>query len=373
MPQSVVFYCPDRHILYDGRTPEVHGVGGGITTRVRMGRALADMGHEVTMVVNCPNPETIDGVNYIPLDKVARLDGDIVIFTTSGDRLDLTPALDLSVRAGIRIVWCHGVNQPKAINEIGADYVYVVSRFLGRIAREEWSIPEREIVVSYNGYDERLLLADQSTVVKKDPCRIIYFSHPSKGLGSALRVFQILHQRDGRFALDVYGSRALWGQPAKSYSRVPGVAFHGMVGQEALAMALKRASFSLQLQTMRESGALAIPEAQSAGCVIIGSPVGCYPEQIQNGANGYLIQGDPMSLDVQVHAADLVEALVHDPSRLDRVRVAASGSAVSVQSVARSWTRLWETQHSFDEVEAEAGVMRLVSAGGATDLGNHVP
>ncbi len=37
----VVIYCPDRHIVYDGRTPDEIGVGGGITARVRMARALA--------------------------------------------------------------------------------------------------------------------------------------------------------------------------------------------------------------------------------------------------------------------------------------------------------------------------------------------
>ena len=52
--RRVAIFCPDRHILYDGRTPDEVGVGGGITARVRMARALARRGHEVHMIVNCP-------------------------------------------------------------------------------------------------------------------------------------------------------------------------------------------------------------------------------------------------------------------------------------------------------------------------------
>src|SRR4030067_41981 len=87
---SVIFYCPDRHIVYDGRTPVERGVGGGITQRVRMARALAQMGHHVTAVVNCPRREVIDGVQYVPLGATAELRADVPIANTSGGASDLS-------------------------------------------------------------------------------------------------------------------------------------------------------------------------------------------------------------------------------------------------------------------------------------------
>ena len=80
MPLRVVLYCPDRHLTYDGRTPDDVGVGGGVTARVRMARGLARLGHDVTQVVNCPRRETIDGVDYRPLDDPGQLQADVAVF-----------------------------------------------------------------------------------------------------------------------------------------------------------------------------------------------------------------------------------------------------------------------------------------------------
>src|SRR3972149_5119638 len=117
MMYRVTIYCPDRHTLYDGRTPREVGVGGGITARIRMAHALQRRGHRVTMVVNCPRRETFEGVEYVPLDEATRLVGDILILTTSGDRLDLTPALGLRRETSLTIVWVHGPTKPTRMDD----------------------------------------------------------------------------------------------------------------------------------------------------------------------------------------------------------------------------------------------------------------
>jgi glycosyltransferase involved in cell wall biosynthesis len=363
VPLRVTFYCPDRHITYDGRTPVARGIGGGITTRVRVGRALADLGNSVTMVVNCPTRETIDGVDYVPLDDLDRLEGDVVVFTTSGDRLDLTPALGVPVNAGIRIVWCHGEGQPRGLSEIDADYVYVVSQFIGRAARDEWHVPEDKIVVAYNGYDEDLMSDRRGLPSELDRFRLVYFSHPSKGLAAAMAVSRILRQGDGRFSLDIYGGPDLWGGRPEAYPETADAIFHGTVGQETLVGGLLRAGFALQLQTRQEPGALAIPEAQACGCVIVGSPVGCYPELVHHDVDGFLIPGDPTTVEVQERAAELIASLANDPSRLDRVSMAAQASALGTRTAARSWECLWNTGHRSDVIDALPGVSRLVLTG----------
>ncbi len=353
-----MIYCPDRHIVYDGRTPAVRGVGGGVTARVRMGKALAGLGHQTTMVVNCMERETIEGVQYVPLDAANALDADVVILTTSGDALDLGPALSLSIRCRTRIVWCHGVNMPAGARELNPDAYYVVSRFIGRIARDRWGVPARDIVVTYNGYDEAVLRSSEDGS-SKDEHRLIYFSHPAKGLDAALGVLARLRQVDRLYHLDVFGGPDLWGGEPEPRDPVSGVDFHGMVGQSILVKGLRRATFSLQLQTIEDAGALAIPEAQSAGCVLLASPVGCYPEQIEDGRNGFLVEGDPLSPKTQESAAHIVLRLGEDRERAASVGRAARASALSVQVAAHSWSQLWETDHDRTDMDELPGVGSL--------------
>ena len=37
---QIAIYCPDRHFLYDGKTPDQAGVGGGLTVRIRFREPL---------------------------------------------------------------------------------------------------------------------------------------------------------------------------------------------------------------------------------------------------------------------------------------------------------------------------------------------
>src|SRR5207249_190685 len=82
-------YCPDRHLAYDGATPDRVGVGGGVTARIRIAEALARRGHKVCVVCNCPVEVTHAGVRYVPLDDVTRIDAEVLVLHTSGGGLDL--------------------------------------------------------------------------------------------------------------------------------------------------------------------------------------------------------------------------------------------------------------------------------------------
>ncbi|OGO13767.1 MAG: hypothetical protein A2Y93_12535, partial [Chloroflexi bacterium RBG_13_68_17] len=316
----VMLYCPDRHLVYDGRTPDEAGVGGGITARVRMARALRRLGHRVTMVVNCSRPRRIDGVDYVPLDGVARLSGDVVILTTSGGGLDLTPALALEAQARLRIVWVHGPDRPAGFEALGAEAVYAVSNFIGRIVRLEWGVAGERLFVAYNGYDEASFARAEKRKPRRDPHRLVYFSHPSKGLAAAIGVLRRLRARDLRFALHVFGGPGLWGGTGDGPDPEDGLVDHGLVGQTRLAEELLRSAFSIHLQTRREPGALAIPDALRAGCVLLGSPVGCYPEVIRDGVNGFLVPGDADDDSTQARAAERVLTLAANPPMMDSIR-----------------------------------------------------
>jgi glycosyltransferase involved in cell wall biosynthesis len=353
----VVFYCPDRHIAYDGRTPDRVGVGGGITARVRMARALRRLGHRVTMVVNCPRPARIDGVDYRPLDSVHRLEGDVLVANTSGGALDLSPLLDLETDARLRLVWVHGTARPGGLDRIGFDALYAVSNFVAEVAAGGWGVPRERLFVVYNGFEERTFARAERRRLQRDPYRLVYFSHPSKGLGAAIAVLRRLRQGDPRFTLHVYGGPGLWGQEEAAPLAEEGLVDHGLVGQRMLAAELLKCGFSLQLQSREEPGALAIVDAMRAGCVIIGSSVGCYPEMIDGKGNGFLVPGDPASEDVLDRAASLVLGLVRDPDALKRVRQNAQAAIWDTDTLARAWTAHWAwlLESSREPVDAAPG------------------
>jgi len=356
MSLSVIIYCPDRHVVYDGRTPESVGIGGGITARIRIGRALASFGHKVQMAVNCSRAEVIDGVEFIPVDDVSQLSADVVILNTSGDQLDLTPAIDLQIRTASLIIWTQGVQMPQGLHELNPDYVYVPSRFIGDIALDEWGVEARKIVVANNFYDQTVAATVDSDLIRRDPKRMVYSAHPSKGLGAAICILERLRETDSGFVLDIFGGDALWGQSDRDLELPEGATFHGKIGQARLAREMRTATFSIQLQTRREPGALLIPEAFEAGCIIIASPVGCYPEQIQNGVNGFLIEGDPVEASVQDSAAEIIQSLSADAQKLEAIRAVGKQSAIGSLTAARSWITVWKANHNFPASGSLSGI-----------------
>ena len=346
MKYKVLSYCPDRHIEYDGETPYKIGVGGGITARVRMAKALASLGHEVTMAVNCREERWIDGVYYIPLNHFHVFDGDVAILNTSGGDLDLSPVQELDLNVHLRVVWAHGAAKPTGLDQVKPDYIYVVSNYIADRIRGDWDILDTEIFVSFNGYDSELFTEEVTDGIERDPFKLVYCSHPSKGLESAKHITRLLREQDIRYHLDVYGGMALWGTEQGSSVAEDGVFDFGLVDQATLIQRLHEASFSINLQNRQEPFGLSALEAMRAGCMVLASKVGAYPEFIQNGKNGFLIEGDADDPATQEEAADWILRLSAAPERIVEVRREAIAIPWSSSSVATLWESHWRSNLS---------------------------
>jgi glycosyltransferase involved in cell wall biosynthesis len=341
MHYSVTFYCPDTHIQYDGRTPYTKGVGGGITARIRMARALARAGHRVTMVVNCAKKARIDDGAYRPLEDVKQIQGDVLIMNTSGGPLDLSPILQLDVDVGLKAVWTSGTPRPGGLDEVGYDFVYAKSNFLRQVAYEEWSVPEAKIFVAYNGFEEADFKRAGKSSVQRDPYRLVYFSHPSKGLETSLDVLHRLRSVDSRFHLVVFGGNQLWGQQESIMPSDPGLDYRGLVGQKELVRELFGCSYSMNLQARLEPFGMVITESMRAGCVVIASPVGAYAELVRDGEDGFLIQGDHESVDVREEAAKLILKLAQNPDATDYIQRNAFNVIWDTDTMVRVWEGHW--------------------------------
>lgn len=340
---DITLYCPDRHMRYDGTTAERSGVGGGVTARIRIAAALARRGHAVTVVCNCVREMKAQGVRYLPLDGVRRIDTGILILHSTGDRLDLRPVLELEVRARLRLVFVGGPPAPKGMHEVGMDYLCVPSNFIRRQAVAEWEVAPGRVFVSHHGVVEEYFRHTWwHQRPHKDPRRIVYGSHPSKGLEAAIALLRLLRERDGRFELHVYGGNRLWGG-AENLEGVsePGMAYHGLMGQRALARELQGGGFAFHLQTRLEPFGIALVEAMAAGCIPLASPVGAHPEIVRHGHNGFLLAGDPADGETIRRAAEVVLRVAGEPDFADYLRRNARAAPLTWDQVAAAWERHW--------------------------------
>ena len=334
---QIAIYCPDRHFVYDGSTPDRSGVGGGLTVRVRIAAALAARGHQVTVICNCARETVHAGVRYRPLDTVTSIQSDVLVMHSSGGQIDLTPLLSVPIQARVRIFLLSGLDVAKRVHDLNPDAIYVCSNFI-RTEMQRAGTFTRGLFVSHYGVN-RWNWASRFLAPHRDPHRLIYSSHPSKGFEPAREVARRLHAQDARFRLHYFGGSKLWGAavpeevpPAESC-----LVYGGLIHQRELAAHYKRSAFLLQLQTRREPFGIIVVEAMAAGCLVVASPVGAFPEIIDHGENGFLVDGDPSSTDTLDRAAALLRDVAQRPDLVRRIRRCAYSTPFEWSTLAEVW------------------------------------
>ncbi len=340
MTYKIDIYCPDNHIMYDIHTLEKKGVGGGITSRVRIAHALSKEGHQVTLFVNCPEERMIDGVSYQHYSKFKGSSADIFIASSSGGNVDLGELSRYTIKVGCKILMIHGMVTPRNVSYDNFNFLYVLSNFIRDIVAHQQVILPGQLFVSYRGIEEGYF---KKNIRKKlDLHRLVYIGHPEKGLFAAISVLKILRKTDQDFVLDVYGSHEMWGQPKEKIPMGPGVLNHGLVGQRRLIREIQNIGFSINLQAIQEGFGLAVNESMRAGCIVLASTVGAYPEIIQHGYNGFLIPGSHIDPETHECAARLINRLITYPEYLKYVRRNAMNSPISWETVAKTWAGHWD-------------------------------
>ncbi len=322
------------------KTLENLGVGGGITARTQIAHALQKNGHDVSMFVNFPGDERIMGVQYRHFSRIEHIDSDVLVLSTSGGQLDLGSIRNIDIHSRFVVLMLSGVEFPRNISQNDFSFVYIPSNFMASVARDHWKIdPKKIFTVNYGVLEENFNPKFQKN---KDDRKLVYMSHPSKGLEPALAVLRLLRKQDPSFSLHVFGGMGLWGEKDNDKFDEPGVYYHGLVGQRKLARFISGCGFSINLQSREEPFGIVIPESMKAGCIVIASPVGAYPEMIQHGHNGFLNSGDPVDPKTIEKAADLILALVQHPDYLEFVRNNAIYTPMNWQTLAKAWEGHWD-------------------------------
>jgi glycosyltransferase involved in cell wall biosynthesis len=173
----------------------------------------------------------------------------------------------------------------------------------------------------------------------RDPSRLIYSSHPSKGFDAAREIARRLHQKDPRFRLHYCGGTRLWGAGVAEEvpPEEPCIRYGGLINQRELAAHYKRSTFLVQLQTRPEPFGIVVVEAMAAGCLVLASPVGAFLELIEPGENGFLIDGDPSSPETLERAAELIQSVCRNPALIRKIRRRALATPYDWETLAEVW------------------------------------
>ncbi len=339
---SITIYCPDSHLSYDRPFLDLQGVGGGVTTRTRMAYALAARGHRVGLYINCPQERTEMGVETRRYSSLKRDTSDIFIASTSGGQFDLSALGAVEMENRLKILLAHGVSQPNGLSSFPFDFVYAPSNFIRAKAVAGWGVAADRIFISHRGVMEANFASRVRRPPARSPFSMLYAGHPSKGLETAVAILRFLREADPRFHLHVYGGAGLWGEGGENPPPEAGVTFHGVIGQRQLAREIQGCSFSLNLQSIQDSFGMSVIEAMRAGCIVLATPVGAYPEIITHGRDGFLVPGDPFGEPTRRAAADLVLALLRNPEYSGFLRWNAMKTPLTWDQVARTWEGHWE-------------------------------
>ncbi|MBU2552264.1 MAG: glycosyltransferase family 4 protein [Proteobacteria bacterium] len=167
---------------FDGRTPNERALGGSETALVQAAKALADLGHQVTVYNNCPEPVAVDGVRYRP-----RRD---IVLHPAGAPFDVLIVsrffrfFQVPVPARLRVLWNHDtLDRPASLRALSGriDVLFVLSCFhRDNFLTRAPELGDR-IIVTRNGLDLALIDSAVSGASKR-PDKVIYASRPERGL-----------------------------------------------------------------------------------------------------------------------------------------------------------------------------------------------
>ena len=339
---SITIYCPDNHLTYDRPRLDHKGVGGGATTRTRMAYALADRGHRVRLYINCPKERKEIGIETRHYSALKRDHSDIFIASTSGGQLDLSTLGAVELENRLKILLVHGITRPDGLSSYPFDFVYSPSNFIRGKAIAEWGVTRDKVFVSHRGVMETNFAGRGRRPPVRNPFALLYAGHPSKGLETALAITRSLRVADQRFHLHVYGGAGIWGEAGENPQPEVGITFHGIIGQRQLARDIQGCSFSINLQHRQEPFGMTVIEAMRAGCIVLASPVGAYPEIVTHGRDGFLVSGDPLEEQTRRAAVNLILELVRNPEYAGYLRRNALQTPLSWDQVARTWEGHWD-------------------------------
>jgi FkbM family methyltransferase len=281
---------------YSPHTPSERALGGMQSGISYLAMALADRGHDVTLVNRTSTPGVYSGVRSLHIDEGFRPDQlqqfDVVVSIYCA-------GLALR-RAGISaplVLWTgHNGDEP------------TVQKLIDPVERSAWTRIVLKSEWQKSVFQDRFDLepwragvignAISPSVERTSPARDFYFesdrppvllysSTPFRGLDILVQAFPAINASVPGSTARIYSSMAVYQKHGENdeyhalYERcrqLSGVEYYGSVSQPALAAALSQADILSFPSTYAETSCLTVMEAMASGCIVVCNDLGALRE-----------------------------------------------------------------------------------------------
>jgi len=280
MFKSITILAISHHgdALQNWDYPENHPLGGSETAALNMAAALKRQGFDVTLITN---------------------EADL-----SGHQCDVFISLrvwqvfaDGHAPGRLNYLWAQDdVNQP-LVNSLEdaalAEQVYHVCdgiMLLSHYQQQRWMnvlhAPMGKIFLTTNGVALPRFSADGAPPANRRPWAY-YASTPWRGLEPLLKLWPVIKDAVPDAQLHVYSSMKVYNPATQKddnrelyhlAQRLPGVHYHGSVGQAELRRTAQQCRALAFPSTFPETSCIAAMEAMAAGAVVVGTALGALPE-----------------------------------------------------------------------------------------------
>jgi glycosyltransferase involved in cell wall biosynthesis len=225
-----------------------------------------------------------------------------------------------------------------------ATAIFTMSEFVSASLREDYGVDPARVVVVGAGPN---VIPTRLGGLHRTPLVLFVGKHfAPKGGPALLEAFAAVRRENPEARLAIVSSSCPSPRP-------PGVEFHGLVSQEALAQLYETASV-FALPTLREAFGLSLLEAMSFGLPVVASRIEAIPEIVSDGESGILVP----PLDVPA-LAEALAGLLADP-----IRARQMGAAGRQRAMARfGWERTTRRMLAVLRPQQAAGLARGLVTG----------
>ena len=172
---------------FNGKTFDTLSVGGSESAGYYMGKALARLGHRVTVFCNT-EPMRCEDVDYLPLSLFKSYSefatNDVCIVQRQPE------LLAQQYRSRFVALWSHDLALGRMAGIVNGvawnfDRLFVLSEFQRQQYRDTYNVPEDLLYVTRNGVDLRTITQVREAMPKevaRNPLSLVYAARPERGL-----------------------------------------------------------------------------------------------------------------------------------------------------------------------------------------------
>lgn len=296
-----IAFIDSQELCYDVNTPFNEPLGGSHSALCYLTIALAERGHQVTLINNNPAPGMVRGVNGVALNslttdyfEVQKFDCLIALNSPFYGSI-LKPVLPENTQF---ILWVQHAHDQPAVKELIEptqqrlwNKIVCISQWQKSCYEENFKIPENKIMVLRNAiapvFEGLFDSIEDLKSIKATPIQLVYTSTPFRGLHILLPLFSSLKQKNPQLMLKIFSSMRVYQVEEKQdqfqalYDQcrfTAGIDYMGSISQKNLAQQLKYAHFLTYPNTFAETSCIAVAEAMAAGCYVVTSDLGALSE-----------------------------------------------------------------------------------------------